>query len=226
MSNRANDSVLGFGFRPAVSKHHFAIVIPGGKRQDVSIWEHFVFDDDASAEPSSGLGTKESRPRVFLKRPKWNAIADPLRVEFNRLLHTEELPTGRWKRGTNRVGRLLGKELTVLAWAIEDADIDTIPVAIRNWQGLSREERWWLFTMTCAATGHAVDNRGQGWRRALHFALTENPVVARGGDRVQFRLTTPEDAGQQTRSQVSAVRSPSPGRRARQTSLTRSLFSP
>src|SRR5690606_4423509 len=39
------------------------------------------------------------------------------------------------------------------------------------------EERWWLFTMTNAATGHAITGRGKGWRRAVRFALTENPVA-------------------------------------------------
>ncbi|CCJ33434.1 FIG00528661: hypothetical protein [Caloramator australicus RC3] len=62
----------------------------------------------------------------------------------------------------------------MLAWAIEDCDPSIIPIAIKNWLGLSKEERWWLFTMTNAATGHANDKRG--WRKAIRYALTENPV--------------------------------------------------
>jgi hypothetical protein len=38
------------------------------------------------------------------------------------------------------------------------------------------EERWWLYTMTNAATGHAVQGRNKGWRKAVRYALTENPV--------------------------------------------------
>ena len=30
--------------------------------------------------------------------------------------------------------------------------------------------------MTNAATGHAVTGRGRGWRKALYYALAENPV--------------------------------------------------
>jgi len=30
--------------------------------------------------------------------------------------------------------------------------------------------------MTNAATGHALTGRGKGWRKAVRFALTENPV--------------------------------------------------
>ena len=77
---------------------------------------------------------------------------------------------------------MLGKELTVLAWAIEDADPSTVPTAIANWQGLAAEERWWLYTMTAAATGNYLAGRGRGWRKALRYALTENPVTARPSD--------------------------------------------
>jgi hypothetical protein len=44
-------------------------------------------------------------------------------------------------------------------------------VAVRNWLGLKPEERWWLHTMTAAATGYA-SQEGRGWRNALHYALT------------------------------------------------------
>jgi hypothetical protein len=30
--------------------------------------------------------------------------------------------------------------------------------------------------MTNAATGHALSGRGKGWRKAVRYALTENPV--------------------------------------------------
>jgi hypothetical protein len=76
----------------------------------------------------------------------------------------------------------LGKELTVLAWAIEDAGPSTVSTAIANWQGLAPKERWWLYTMTAAATGNYLAGRGRGWRKALRYALTENPVTARPSD--------------------------------------------
>jgi hypothetical protein len=56
------------------------------------------------------------------------------------------------------------------------ADPALIPAAVKNWLGLVPEERWWLYTMTCAATGHAVQGRNKGWRKAVRYALTENPV--------------------------------------------------
>jgi hypothetical protein len=47
---------------------------------------------------------------------------------------------------------------------------------------LAPEERWWLYTMTAAATGNYLTGRGRGWRKALRYALTENPVTARPPD--------------------------------------------
>lgn len=31
--------------------------------------------------------------------------------------------------------------------------------------------------MTSAATGHAIQGRNKGWRKAVRYALTENPVT-------------------------------------------------
>jgi hypothetical protein len=39
------------------------------------------------------------------------------------------------------------------------------------------EERWWLYTMTNAATGNISDRKS--WRTALRYALCETPVVER-----------------------------------------------
>ena len=51
-----------------------------------------------------------------------------------------------------------------------------IPIALANWSGLAPEERWWLYTKTAGATGHASEGRNRGWRKAVRYALTENPV--------------------------------------------------
>ena len=71
---------------------------------------------------------------------------------------------------------MLGKELLVLAWAVEKAGESQVPNAVRNWIGLKPEERWWLFTATAAATGLPQD-ADIGWRKALRFAFTENPLA-------------------------------------------------
>ncbi len=172
-------ATLGFGFVPDVSGHHFTVTMPSGRdNEKVYISEHLYWDDSAARqELSSALGHEDNKLRVILHKAKWDAIADAARVEFNTRLRKNALPPGKWLKAQTHVSRLLGKELVLLAWAIEDADPGSIPAAIRNWQGLAPEERWWLFTMTNAATGHALTGRNKGWRKAVRFALTENPVT-------------------------------------------------
>ena len=171
------ERLQGFGFKPDESAHHFLLTIPASNRQDVLISEHYTWDPAIGSDAITFAdGIDDGKLRVTLDRQKWNAIADEVRVEFNRRLKKLGLPPGAWKTGANQISRLLGKELTLLAWAIEDADPMLISTAIKNWLGLAAEERWWLFTMTNAATGHAVHGRGKGWRKAVRFALTENPV--------------------------------------------------
>lgn len=109
-------------------------------------------------------------------------MAEAVRSEFNVRLKKVGRRPGKWKVGYNAVGRLLGKELTLLAWAIEDADPALVPTAVANWQGLTQEERWWLYTMTAAATGNYSIGRNRGWRKAVRFALTENPLTHRVAD--------------------------------------------
>lgn len=175
--------ILDFGFQPEESFHHFLVLIPKGKDQDVIIFEQFDYDEqltvNALQHQVTGSG---STAKILLSTKKWQLIESELRAEFNRRLKGLEYKTAKWKKGKNYLHRLFGKELLVLAWAIEDADPGTIPLAIENWKGLRPEERWWLFTMTNAATGHAIRDRNKGWRKALRFALTENPVSSSGLD--------------------------------------------
>ncbi|MBU4288729.1 MAG: DUF3780 domain-containing protein, partial [Proteobacteria bacterium] len=115
--------------------------------------------------------------KVILKRFMWDDIAEETKAEFNRRLRTYGIEPGTWKKkGQIHLERTLGKELVLLAWAIEECDPVLISTAVRNWLGLAPEERWWLYTMTNASTGHALNDRNKGWRKAIRFALTENPV--------------------------------------------------
>ena len=178
MLAQQKSAAFGFGFRPEESTHHFLVTIPASNREEVLISEHFVWDEnEAGSSPTFAPGEMEGKLRVLLARPKWNEIADEVRVAFNQRLKKDGLPSGVWKTGTNPMSRLLGKELVLLAWAIEEADPALIPMAIKNWLGLVPEERWWLYTMTSAATGHAIQGRNKGWRKAVRYALTENPVM-------------------------------------------------
>lgn len=173
----AKKKSIGFGFIPEETGHHFLVTIPPGKTDDVIISEYFVWEENKECKQSVlTLGSADIKVKVLLCRSHWNGIKQDVLAEFNRRLKERGLKTGRWQTGHTPVSRLLGKELVLLAWAIEDADPALITTAIKNWLGLTPEERWWLFTMTNAATGHAVYGRGKGWRKAVRFALTENPI--------------------------------------------------
>ncbi len=158
----------GFGCPKGIDPHHVAVQIPIGRNDPVQIVERFGIRGGSNGLPDEVV-------RVELARPKWTAIADHVKRVFNERLKEKGLATSKWTPGENKLERLLGKELCVLAWAIEAADEAVVPVALKNWSGLKPEERWWLFTMTAAATGEAGD-KAVGWRKALRFALTENPV--------------------------------------------------
>ncbi len=98
-----------------------------------------------------------------------------LRTEFNQRLKEYGQKTASGNKAKMPCNAFLAKELTLLCWAIEDCDLKVIPTAIKNWLGLKPEERWWLYTMTNASTGDA--NTKYGWRTAIRYALTENPVT-------------------------------------------------
>jgi hypothetical protein len=166
-----------FGFDPRETQHHFLVSIPRGTAGKIEISEHFSWDETRGSGDVSYSTRADGQIRVMLPRLKWDAIADQVRAEFNIRLRRVNIKPGGWKAGPNLLRRELGKELVLLAWAIEDADPALIPAALANWGGLAPEERWWLYTQTAGATGHGLNDRGRGWRKAVRYALTENPVT-------------------------------------------------
>jgi len=156
----------GFGVPVTTAPHHFVVTIPRGSRQDVRIVEDLGMH--AEGEDNQVLD------RAVIARPAWTEISNPVKRLFNQRLKAHQLATSHWKVGDNPVDRLLGKELCVLAWAVEDLPMEKVGRALRNWLALRPEERWWLFGMTAAATG-APEDRGRGWRAALGYALGDAP---------------------------------------------------
>lgn len=162
-------TILGFGFNPVESRHHFLVCIPNKDDGTIVIYERFAWQEEQPQQ----INHYEDKPKAEISKHKWKLLEDALKIEFNNRLKKLKKPAGRFQ-GQTPVERLLGKELLVLVWAVEDCDPAVIPTAVRNWLGLCPEERWWLFTMTNAATGGVHDKRG--WRKALRYALTENPI--------------------------------------------------
>ncbi len=162
---------IGFGFIPEETKHHFLLFLPRGKEDNVFVYERFKWDNDLPEQKSELV---DKNIKVIFNRKKWDAIKNVVEKEFNQRLQKNDTITGRFKIGENVIERLLGKELVLLLWAIEDSDPALINTALKNWLGLSPEERWWLFTMANASTGYYSNKRG--WRIAIRYALTDNPV--------------------------------------------------
>ena len=65
--------------------------------------------------------------RCRLDRDRWLKIVEALEEEFNRRLRAARMKPTRFKAGDNPVARLLGKELVLLAWAVEDAEPSLVP---------------------------------------------------------------------------------------------------
>jgi hypothetical protein len=173
---------LGLGFLPQEARHGFLIDVPKGSAQTdlITISEHRGSDlHHLGADDATSIKPNSASIRVLIDRARWLALASPFWDEANRRLRANGLPTQKFVKSPSKpvpVHPSLGKELCVLCWAVEDAPINDIPNAVQNWESLAPEERWWLFTMTVATTGQALQ-KGVGWRKALRAALADNPFV-------------------------------------------------
>lgn len=175
----STSSVIDFGFDPEDSQNHFVVLIPRSKKQDVMIFELPNYNEGLDEEGllANFLG-QTPFGKTRLKPARWAEIQSAVRTEFGQRLKTQgQRKRPSWQPGINRLHRHLGKELTVLAWSIEEVAGKHIDMAVHNWLALRPEERWWLYTMTNAGTGHPENGRGRGWRRALRYALAESPVA-------------------------------------------------
>jgi hypothetical protein len=191
-----NRQPVGLGFLPVEARHGFLIQVPKGtgKNDYIRISEHRNVDlssynpgESASVAESSRLEigstvlpNSDPSLRVLIDRNRWLMLAPEFWEEANRRLRANGLASCKFQKNPSKpipVHPSLGKELCVLCWAVEEAQPDLIPNSLLNWQNLAPEERWWLYTMTVATTGQAVQHRGQGWRKALRAALAENPFI-------------------------------------------------
>lgn len=178
----SKSATVDFGAPDAFGAHVFRVEIPAGRTDPVEVIEDFGFKGG-----SGGVPYEECRVRV--PRAAWSTIADHARRDFNERLKPAKVSTGRWKSGKTLLDRLLGKELCVLAWAVEHATAEQLPVICSKWAALRPEERWWLFSVTAAEAGLADDGK-RGWRRALHLALSDGESVM---TEQRVRRRPPED---------------------------------
>jgi hypothetical protein len=180
-SSSSARKIVGLGFLPDEARHGFLVTVPKGSGGEmICITEHRGNDLNslASAAPKH-LPPAIPRLRVASTAPagwRWpqpsgrrpTAACVPMAFPLPSSPRTQASPS--------LCIHLSGKELCILCWAVEDAPPDDIPNALRNWEALAPEERWWLYTMTVATTGQAMQ-KGLGWRKAFRAAIADNPFV-------------------------------------------------
>lgn len=157
---------LGFGFFPAERELHFQVTT-GGPGQAAVVSEH-----DALEAPGA--------VRIAIPGFVWDRIAQPVTATLNaRLVRHGDRPGRFLARGVTPLDWHAGKELMVLAWALEHVTSPTqiadVERALANWQGMAPEVRWFYYTETNAASG-GPEWRGRGWRAALYHILVQNPI--------------------------------------------------
>ena len=185
-TSSAERKIIGLGFLPAEARHGFLIDIPkgSGNSEIICITEHRGNDlDHLGNRELSAPSLTDPSLRVAIDRNRWLALAPAFWEEANRRLRANGLASSKFQKNPSKpvpVHPSLGKELCILCWAVEEAPADDIPNALRNWEALAPEERWWLYTMTVATTGQAMQ-KGIGWRKALRAALADNPFVKGDG---------------------------------------------
>lgn len=152
--------------RAVVISEDFGITAATGVSADYDIDSRFVRQDGSVI-------------RCELPNRHWTRIRRPIEQTFRTRLKEKNIDStdAHWRVGqTNLVQRLLGREMCVLAWAIESVEPEDpkglVAKAISSWQGLRPEERWWLYSMAVGQSGLPC-HADQGWRAAIRIALTE-----------------------------------------------------
>lgn len=163
MKNTTSTLPCRFGFLPEGDQHHFCVIISKNVNDDVVIEERFLVPD-----PEKPL-TKDRRAHVVSKltRGQWEHISSHFVRTIKERLPKQSTKIQSFMVGENWIPRLLGKELCVLLWAIENAsEVETMS-ALERWSHLTSEERWWLFNMGSAD----YSEHSHGWKLAIQVAL-------------------------------------------------------
>ena len=163
----------GFGVpvgEDGVGLHFFNVLIPLEKHGEVIIEEAFGYERGQGDNPNV-----DKILRASINKKMWDKISKVLKEDFNPRLEAKKIKKGNWVIGENKIDRVIGKELCLLAWAIEQSESDSEIENIKSkWSNLSPEERWWLFRMISIGSGTAEDkNKSKGWRKAIYIAFSE-----------------------------------------------------
>lgn len=186
-----NKKTHGFGVPNITGPHHFVVRVPKGRNDPVTIIENYGCNGT----------TVDAKPveRVIISRDSWRTIAEPLKNYLNRRLKEKGFKVSRFSVGDNMVERLLGHEICVLAWAIEDANEDEAREAFTRWSAYRPEEMHWLYQQIVQDAGKA-SNEARGWRLAIKQALIVKDDLNRPRRAASKGLkpASSESAGEQT----------------------------
>lgn len=150
---------VGFGCSVEPGTARLTVDIPLRRHPDETV---YVFEDFGGAR------------EILMRIPqwKWDRVAPQVQEELNNRLKRRKQKVSRWKRGPNFVERMLGLELLLLLYAIEDAAPMDLNRVTLNWMNLKPEERWWLGQRAKASDGY------RGWREAVGIALLDKNQVS------------------------------------------------
>ncbi len=180
--------------------------------------EHGIFVVDVARDHSCRLTlighTERGYPRrelASIPGVVWKEVAAAVQNELVRGMEgrSDSKVAPKLVTGENALSPLMTRELSVLLWALmEDEDGTHTDALFAGWKQLACEERWWLY----ARASSPAQKKGQGWRRALFFALNDpadtrtnsssltRRVTKDGGDSSLTRRVTKEESDIATRS--------------------------
>ena len=166
---KSGSKFVDFGAPVELGAHVFRMTVRPSQNEATLVEDYGslidgIFDDDPE------------QPRANLPLAVWKQVAEFVKRDFNERLRTQGQKVGAWKAaGEVLIDRLLGRELALLWWSLEGLTADNrgaIGAALKSWQSLRPEERWWLASMVANGAGGPGDG-DKGWRRAVRTALVE-----------------------------------------------------
>jgi hypothetical protein len=203
MTERAESADTDLG--NSTELHDFGIVAEHGDRFE------FLIDGSAGAHCRlvSVVQTERGPRRTELAEisgTTWRKLSARAVRELAQDMNADELEGKRapsLKTGTNRLSPLVGRELALLLWALqEEGAPDQIEAILHGWRELAREERWWLYAKA-AAHGQQT---GTGWRRALFHALSESAESRAAPPPAEKKSPAPTKARRSPRTQARSLK--------------------
>ncbi|MEP3665223.1 MAG: DUF3780 domain-containing protein [Roseibium sp.] len=176
----AQEKTIGFGVKDKAWQGCFLLRVPKGRNDPIDLIEDFGI--------SAGEDEPQGVARCSVDRHVWRSVADGVRTYLNRRLKAKKMKVGRFMVGENKIERLLGREVSVLLYALENCTVDEAPSVFQGWSDYRPEELWWLFNQIDKSGGYINDPQ-VGWRRSIKTILGERiaPETSRSRKRVNIQ---------------------------------------